>query len=69
MVSHGASINAVFSAFPEDEIGAGRTLLKNACISVIELNDFDMKIELYNVTAKEFELNLSTSEEKNQEQR
>lgn len=54
MVSHGGAINSVISVLSAGELGSGKTRLKNACISILEYKDGDLKLGLYNLTAKEF---------------
>jgi broad specificity phosphatase PhoE len=58
MVSHGASINSVLSVLSNGEIGTRKTILKNTCINIIDYEDDKLKIELFNLTAKEY-LNLA----------
>ena len=54
-VSHGGSINAVLRELTCGEIGSGKTRLKNACISVIEvLPDSGFRVADYNLSADEF---------------
>lgn len=54
MVSHGASINAVLSILSRGEIGTRKTVLKNACINVIDYEKGFMKIDLYNNSPDEY---------------
>ncbi|MFC4403945.1 histidine phosphatase family protein [Gracilibacillus xinjiangensis] len=49
LVAHGAVINAILSIFSEGEIGAGKTLLMNACLNNIEYAEEKWKIHNYNV--------------------
>jgi len=53
IVSHGAAINAILSYFSNNEIGTGKTILKNACISLLEKMDKEIKIIYYNKIASE----------------
>ena len=54
VVSHGASINAMLSVISKNEVGLGKTWLKNACISVAEHNHGTWNLLCYNLTAEEF---------------
>ena len=58
MVSHGASINSLISVLSEGKLGTRKTLLKNACINVVDYDDGNMSLGLYNITADEY-LNLA----------
>ncbi len=54
MVSHGGAINSVISVLTDGELGSGKTRLKNACISILQYQEGNLKLELYNLTAEEF---------------
>ncbi len=54
VVSHGASINVILSHLSGGEIGTGKTVLKNTCISKLACNGRDIKIEFFNLTPSEF---------------
>ena len=54
MVSHGASINATLTVLSKGEIGSRKTRLKNACISIIEVNHDELKLGPYNLEAEEY---------------
>jgi len=54
MVSHGASINSIISVLSEGKLGTRKTILKNACINVIDYEEGNMSIGLYNLTADEY---------------
>ncbi|SER75313.1 uncharacterized phosphatase [Gracilibacillus ureilyticus] len=49
LVAHGAVINAILSIFSDGEIGAGRTLLMNACLNNLVFAEEKWKIHNYNV--------------------
>ena len=53
IVSHGAAINSILTHFSKDEIGTGKTTLKNACMTLIEVIDNELKIIFYNKTVEE----------------
>jgi len=53
IVSHGAAINSILSYFSDNEIGTGKTILKNACISLLEKINNEIKLIYYNKTAGE----------------
>ena len=53
VVSHGASINAVLSHLSGGEIGTGKTVLKNTCISKLSCTQAHMNIDFYNLTPNE----------------
>jgi broad specificity phosphatase PhoE len=44
IVSHGAAINALLSVLSKGEIGSGRTLLRNVCISTVKEFDDGFRI-------------------------
>lgn len=54
MVSHGGAINSVISVLTSGEAGSGKTRLKNACISILEYQEGELKLKRYNLTAEEF---------------
>ncbi|MDF2538566.1 MAG: hypothetical protein K0S76_1587 [Herbinix sp.] len=54
MVSHGASINSILSVLSRGEIGTRKTILKNTCINVIDYNNGNIKIDLYNLSPEEY---------------
>jgi uncharacterized phosphatase len=60
IVSHGAAINMILSYLSDEEIGTGKTILKNGCISRISSIERAFKIDFYNLTAEEF-LNKKTT--------
>jgi uncharacterized phosphatase len=53
IVSHGGSINAVLAAITDNEIGSGKTRLKNACINMFEYDDGKLKLIYYNKTSED----------------
>jgi len=53
IVSHGAAINSLLSYLSNNEIGSGKTILKNACINLLEYNEKEFKIVFYNKQANE----------------
>ena len=53
IVSHGAAINSILAHFSKDEIGTGKTTLKNACMTLIEVIDNELKIIFYNKKIEE----------------
>ena len=55
IVSHGGTINAILAYLSENEIGAGKTFLKNACISLLEKTIDKIDIIYYNKTANELQ--------------
>jgi broad specificity phosphatase PhoE len=54
VVSHGASINVILSHLSGGEIGTGKTVLKNTCISKLSCKGRDFIIDFYNLTPDEF---------------
>jgi uncharacterized phosphatase len=52
-VSHGAAINSVLAYLSKGEIGSGKTLLNNACISLLEYDGKTFSIVFFNKEAKE----------------
>jgi uncharacterized phosphatase len=53
VVSHGAAINSFLSYLSHGEIGTGKTLLNNACISLLEYDAGEFTIVFFNKEAKE----------------
>jgi uncharacterized phosphatase len=53
IVSHGGAINSVLAHLSKNEIGTGKTTLKNACITLLEKIEDEIKIVYYNKTANE----------------
>ncbi len=54
VVSHGASINAVLLHLSGGEIGTGKTILKNTCISKLNCSGKRLDIAYYNLKPDEF---------------
>ncbi|NLT13906.1 MAG: histidine phosphatase family protein [Clostridiales bacterium] len=54
VVSHGASINVILSHLSGGDIGTGKTILKNTCISKLSCIGREFTIELYNLSPDEF---------------
>ncbi len=48
IVAHGAAINCILAIFSDFEIGSGKTVLLNACTSIITFENNKWKIERYN---------------------
>ena len=48
IVAHGAAINCILAIFSNFEIGSGKTVLLNACTSIITYENEEWKIESYN---------------------
>jgi uncharacterized phosphatase len=48
IVAHGAAINCILAIFSDFEIGSGKTVLLNACTSIITYENDEWKIESYN---------------------
>jgi len=53
IVSHGGAINSILAYLSKDKIGSGKTVLKNACMSLLEKSDNELKIVYYNKTVDE----------------
>jgi uncharacterized phosphatase len=51
VVGHGGIINAMLSVLSDGEIGTGKTILRNACLSMIHRRDRIWEIESHNVTS------------------
>nr|WP_187356777.1 histidine phosphatase family protein [Heyndrickxia shackletonii] len=49
LVAHGAVINAILSSISEGEIGSGKTVLKNACLSNIYFKENKWWVQDYNL--------------------
>lgn len=54
MISHGAAINAVLTKMSEDGKEFRNTILKNTCINVIDSQNGNFKVELYNLSPEEY---------------
>lgn len=54
MVSHGGTINAIISYVTNGKLGTGKTRLKNACLSILEVKGDQIEMLDYNLEAKEF---------------
>lgn len=54
VVSHGAAINVILSHLSGGEIGTGKTVLKNTCISKLNCIGREIVIEFYNLAPGEF---------------
>lgn len=54
MVSHGGAINAMVSKITNGELGSGKTRLKNACITILEVEGKSIRLLEYNLDAAEF---------------
>ena len=54
LVSHGGSINAILSVLSGGEIGTGKTVLKNVCISRLDCAGGNIDIAFHNLTPAEF---------------
>ena len=48
IVAHGAAINCILAIFSNFEIGSGKTVLLNACTSIITYENDEWKIKSYN---------------------
>jgi uncharacterized phosphatase len=59
IVSHGAAINSIVAYLSKNELGAERAALKNACITLLEEVDKEIRIKYYNKIVDE--ITLSTS--------
>ncbi len=51
VVSHGAAINAILADLSGGEIGSGKTMLANACLSLVRFHSDAWEIESYNVVS------------------
>ena len=51
VVSHGAAINAILADLSGGEIGSGKTVLANACLSLVRFHSDAWAIESYNVVS------------------
>lgn len=54
LVSHGGAINAILSVVSGGEIGTGKTVLKNVCISKIHYDEDTAVIDFFNQSPQEF---------------
>lgn len=55
IVSHGGVINSILAAITNNEIGSGKTKLKNTCLNLLNFSDGKWKIEFFNLTADEID--------------
>ncbi len=46
IISHGAVINSLLSYLSNNEIGTGKTVLKNACINLLRYNEKEKELEI-----------------------
>jgi uncharacterized phosphatase len=53
IISHGAAINSLLSYLSSNEAGTGKTILKNACITLLKCDEDKMEIIFYNKEAKQ----------------
>jgi len=53
IVSHGGTINSILSHLSKNEIGTGKTTLKNACITLLEKIQDNINIVFYDKIASE----------------
>jgi uncharacterized phosphatase len=53
IISHGAAINSLLSYLSNNEIGTGKTVLKNACITLLKYSEEEIEIIFYNKEAVE----------------
>ena len=53
IVSHGGAINSILAYLSKNEIGTGKTTLRNACITLLEKRNEEIKIVYYNKIVKE----------------
>jgi uncharacterized phosphatase len=53
IVSHGAAINSILAYLSKNEIGTGKTILNNACLTLLQKMNDEIKIIYYNKTANE----------------
>ena len=56
IVSHGGVINSLLAHLSNHEIGSGKTVLKNGCLSMLEYKDGVLRIVFYNKSADEADL-------------
>ena len=54
IVSHGSAINSILAYYSNNEIGTGRTALKNAGMVLLEKDEGEIKIVSYDKIAYEF---------------
>jgi uncharacterized phosphatase len=55
IVSHGAVINSILSKISKGELGTGKTKLKNAGMTLLEIDNGQIKILFYNKNANELQ--------------
>jgi uncharacterized phosphatase len=53
IVSHGAAIKSILAYLGKDEVGTSKTVLKTACITLLEEIDSEIRIKYYNKTVNE----------------
>jgi len=53
IVSHGGVINSILAAITNNEIGSGKTKLKNTCMTLLYFYNEKWSIEFYNLMADE----------------
>jgi len=53
IVSHGSAINSLLAVLSNDEIGTGKTRLKNACVNMLEYKNNILSIVFSNKSAEE----------------
>jgi uncharacterized phosphatase len=53
VVSHGAAINSVLAYLSKNQIGTGKTILRNACLTLLEKNNNEIKIIFFNKIVEE----------------
>jgi len=53
IVSHGAAINSILAYLSKNETGTGKTILQNACLTLLQKINDEIKIIYYNKTANE----------------
>ena len=52
IISHGSAINSILASITKNQIGTGKTVLKNGCISFIQHDGYDWEILKYNPSAE-----------------
>ena len=53
IVAHGAVINSILAFVSNEEIGSGKTVLKTACVSILNYENEKWDIEMYNQVVSE----------------
>jgi uncharacterized phosphatase len=53
IVSHGAALNSILSYISEGKLGTGKTILQNACITLLEEKNNEVRMKYYNKTVDE----------------